>query len=177
MSTGTLRQRSWAHTVTSEQRMLCRTVRSRLPARAATREEKPVDMKHLTEQAKRAQRKQQRTYIRGSKLLAPLGRGQAVRIRHRGIWQQGTIERQDGAKGRLYIVKLMRGFYWRNCQDIRAARSGELASLSQQDDVQTEEGDASTQPLVGDSLTTARSGTPEPKKPSPSTHLDAVITT
>ena len=49
---------------------------------------------------------QERTYNRGSKRLAPLSRGQAVRIRHRGIWEQGTIERQEGGKGRSYVVQL-----------------------------------------------------------------------
>ena len=94
---------------TPAQRMLCRTIRSRLRAKAATREQKPVDMKHLTEQVGKAQRKQERTYNRVTKRLAPLSRGQAVRTRHRGIWEQGTIERQEGGKGRLYVVWLTTG--------------------------------------------------------------------
>ena len=83
---------------TPAQRMLCRTIRSRLPAKAATREQKPVDMKHLTEQVEKAQRKQERTYNRGSKRLAPLNRGQAVRIRHRNLGARDN-KASGGRKG------------------------------------------------------------------------------
>ena len=162
---------------TPAQRMLCRTIRSRLPAKAATREQKPVDMKHLTEQVEKAQRKQERTYNRGSKRLAPLNRGQAVRIRHRGIWEQGTIERQEGGKGRSYVVQLTTGgFYRRNRRDIRAARSDPLTSLSQEEDnVLTKEDVA--QPSVVDSPTTPRSDTPEMEERAEATQSDHVTVT
>ena len=91
-------------------------------------------MKHLTEQVKKAQRKQESTYNCGSKRIAPLSRGQAVRIGHRGIWEKGPMERQEGGKGRSYVVKLTAGgFYRRNRRDIWAARSDLLTSLSQEE--------------------------------------------
>ena len=135
-------------------------------------------MKHLTEQVEKAQRKQKKTCMRGSKRLAPLSRGQAVRIRHRGLLEQGTIERQEGGKGRSYVVMLTAGsFYRRNRRDIRAAKSDPPTSLSQEEDSGLmEEGTA--QPSVPvDSPTTSTSGSPEPKEPAAATQSDHVTVT
>ena len=157
--------------------MLCRTISSRLPAEAATCEQKPVGMKHFTEQVEKAQRKEERTYNRGSKRLAPLRRGQAVRIGHRGIWEQGTKERPEGGKGRSYVVQLSTGdFYRRNRRDNRAGRSDQLTSLSKEEDNVLTEKDAA-QPSVVDSPATPRSGTPELEEPAAATQSDHVIMT
>ena len=62
------------------QRMLCRSIRSKIPVRVDALQQKPVEMDDLATRLERTQKRQAESYNQGAKALPPLEAGQEVRI-------------------------------------------------------------------------------------------------
>ena len=75
------------------QRMLCRSIRSKIPVRVEALQQKLVEMDELATRLERTQKRQAESYNQGAKALPPLEAGQEVRICLKGLWKPGRIRR------------------------------------------------------------------------------------